>query len=482
MQNKVFSYIESHQMIQPGDTVIAGVSGGADSVAMLFLLSRYTERVPFELKVLHVHHGIRGAEADRDCRFVEKLCRELEVECGIRYFDVPALASRWKKGEEETGRLVRREALMQALGAREKEPGKVKAALAHHMDDLAETVLFHLCRGTGLRGLAAIRPVQGCWIRPLLGVTRQEIEAFLKEKGIPYVTDSTNLENDYTRNRIRHEVLPVLTGYVNPEAVSHMAEASGRLLEAEEYLQAVGERRLAEYACRQPEGWLLLLRLAGLPHIEISYAVRHAIEMTAPSRKDIQECHIEAVISLFGKQAGKKISLPYGLEARRVYRGILLTKKRMGQVEASEKTRENEFPLRIPGETKTPYGTVSAAVIPYSGQQIIEKKYTKWLDYDKIKGALSIRGRKSGDYIPLSDTGPDKLLRRYFIDRKIPQDERERMPLIASGSHILWIVGERISGRCKITSRTRRILVLNYSSAFHDPAAHAHTEDEQYEI
>ncbi len=455
-QSKVFSDMDSCGMILPGDTVIAGVSGGADSVAMLALLVRYQSRVRFRLEVLHVHHQIRGEEADQDEEFVRMLCRKWSVPFSSRHADVPGLSVQWKMGEEEAGRLVRRQAFDEAAAGL-GDKGKVKIALAHHRNDVAETMLFHLCRGTGIRGLASIRPVQGNRIRPLLSLRRGEIEEFLAAEGIPYRTDSSNLCQDYTRNRIRGGILPLLEQYVNPQTVDHMAEASRRLWEAEDYLRETGKRRLKEYGRRENGIWLLENGLSALPGVESSYAVREALEDLAGRSKDFQSCHIDQIIALFGKQNSRRICLPYGLEAVRVYEGIELLSRPGG-----EQKEEFCVPLLVPGTAQIPGGKIKAALFPYSGQQISEKKYTKWFDYDKIQGILCCRTRRSGDYLPLSPKGPDKLLRRYFIDSRIPSGERDTIPLIAADSHVIWLVGGRISGRCKVSPDTTMVLELTY--------------------
>ena len=187
---KVKAYIEEFEMIREGDQVIAGVSGGGDSMAMLSCLRQYREEMDFSLKVVHVHHGIRGEEADRDAALVKQVCSDWQIPCQILRYDVPDLAKGWKVGTEEAGRRVRQEAFTLASKGC---TARVRIALAHNQDDLAETVVHNLCRGTGIRGLSAMRPVSDPIIRPVLCLKKQQILEYLKGAGILYGQDSTNL-------------------------------------------------------------------------------------------------------------------------------------------------------------------------------------------------------------------------------------------------------------------------------------------------
>ena len=238
MYRRIAGYMKENHMTEAGYTVLAGVSGGSDSMLMLTILRELQKPLDFKLAAVHVHHGIRGQEADRDRAFVEQICEEWGIPCHVFHYDVPALSRKWKLGEEETGRLVRREAFDKA--AHSYTDQKVRIALAHNQEDLAETMLHNLCRGTGLRGLCTMRPTAEKIIRPILCLNRGEIADFLEKYQIPHIQDSTNLCDEYTRNRIRHHILPALEQGINPKATAHMAETAFRLSQAEDYLTAQG--------------------------------------------------------------------------------------------------------------------------------------------------------------------------------------------------------------------------------------------------
>ena len=229
---KVLDYIRKNGMVQRGDRIIAGVSGGPDSVCLLFLLDKYKETLGISLEVVHMEHGIRGKESLEDAAFVENFCRKLAIPCHTYHRDIPKLAREWKCSGEEAGRRARYEAFEEVRG----KNGGTKIAVAHNRNDQAETVLFHLVRGSGLSGLSGIRPVRGNIIRPLLCLTREEIEDLLRKENLPFRTDATNLETDYARNRIRLNILPLLREELNPRTCEHLAETAERLALAEDYL------------------------------------------------------------------------------------------------------------------------------------------------------------------------------------------------------------------------------------------------------
>ena len=460
---KVKAYIEEYEMIQAGDQVIAGVSGGGDSIAMLSFLTRYQREKDFSLKVVHVHHGIRGEEADRDASFVKQVCDRWKIECQVFSYDVPALARQWKTGTEEAGRKVRKEAF--ALASRECE-GRVRIALAHNQDDLAETVLHNLCRGTGIRGLAAMRPVADPIIRPVLCLEKHQILEYLMEAELPFALDSTNLSEEYTRNRIRHQILPLLQEQINPRASAHIAEAAQLLAQASDYLFAQGRLLLEQYASFHNGAYYLKEAFFTQERAVVPYGLLLAFQQVSGRQQDFTAVHVKAVQELADKQVGRLAQLPYGIRAVRTYQGISLMPGQQCDAAISDgdiaKEWENGWLLPVPGRVSCPLGIVSTRVFLYEGQKIEEKKYTKWLDYDKIKYRLSVRTRNPGDYLIINQEGARKKLNRCFIDDKVPREEREHIPLIAAGEEILWITGGRISEKYKITPATTRVIELKY--------------------
>lgn len=450
------SFIKDHAMIVKGDVVVAGVSGGADSVCLLFVLCRLAEKMGFTVRVCHVNHGLRGADADADELFVRELCAALKVDARFFHADVELISRKRKQSCEEAGRAVRREAFEKMCA----ENGGTKIATAHHRQDNAETVILNIARGTGIKGVCGIWPVQGRWIRPLLCLDRAQIETFLIEQGIRWRTDATNEETVYTRNRIRHNILPLLKEQVNQGAVRHLDELAAQARELWEYLD-MGTDRAWEQCVKETDRGVLIESgaFASQPRAVQKQLVKRCIAVVRGAQKDIGATHVHDVMSLFDKQSGRGVDLPGGVAARREYEGISIWKKQ-------KKQEDTEVMLNIPGQTRTPaWGAVVQCRFIEGGSvkgavQIPQKSYTKWIDYDIIKHGLCMRTRQSGDYLTVDDKGNRQKLKSYFINEKIPQEARGRLPLIADGQHIVWIPGCRMSRAYQVGEHTERILEI----------------------
>lgn len=441
MLKKVRNYIMEYLMLQPGERVIAALSGGADSVCLLSVLkelSDMTDGLKLELKAIHVHHGLRGAEADRDGAYAGELCRRLGIPFAMVCRDVAGYAGEHGLSTEEAGRILRYEALQAEADAW----GAKKIALAHHKDDNAETILHHLLRGSGLRGLGGMRPVQGNRIRPLLCAGREEIEEYLAERGLGWCEDSTNASCDYTRNRIRNQVMPLLKECVNERAVENILRAGEVFSEADAYLDGVA-RRVWVQAGRMEYGapHIPLTMLLDQEPIIRTYLYRHMLKLLGCGTKDLTSRHYRLMDSLLGCGAGGRCDLPGGLSAARGYEDFCIEKK------AAVGKAEGDVYKKLHFET---FSRQNKGEFP-------KNQYTKWFDYDRIKSTLSVRNRQPGDYITLAGGGT-KTLHRYMIDEKIPRELRDRITVLAEGNHVLWIVGYRIGEYYKITEDTKTIL------------------------
>lgn len=431
---KASRLIRQEHMVEQGDQVAAGISGGADSVCLLFCLARLSEEMGFYLTAVHVHHGLRGEEADGDEAFVRELCGRLGVPCVCRRADVAALAEARRISVEEAGRIARYEILR-----REARGGKI--AVAHHQSDQAETVLFHLLRGTGIRGAAGMAPKSGDVIRPLLFCSRREIEEFLRGQGQTWREDATNREPDYTRNRIRNHLIPMAREEVNARAEEHLAAFAGQARELDAFLERLAGDFLARWGSGEEDISLPKKQLLEQPAILGKRILQNAAAQALGSRRDMGAAHLDALWELLQKPVGSRVSLPGGFLAKGEYETI-----RIG--------REEEIP-RDPRLPLAGYRVIGQKDFP----KIKENRYTKCFDYDKIKDSAVLRFRREGDYLELPGGGR-KTLRRYMIDEKIPALERGRIPVLADGSHVLWVVGRRVSAFYQVTKDTQRILCV----------------------
>lgn len=453
MQNKIASYIEKYQMVMPGDYIVAGVSGGADSVCMLLQLCDVCREKQAELVVVHVNHGIRLDAAD-DAAYVRDLCEKLQVPFVLKEVKIEAEAKRLGVGTEEAGRLIRYQ-IFEEMIRPYKEKGKI--AVAHNRNDLAETMLFHLFRGSSVAGLSGILPVRDRIIRPLLCVERKEIEEFLLSQdriNQTWCIDSTNKENTYTRNRIRNQLLPYVEEHICGQAMQHVASAAEEMAQVREYVEA--QAMTAYKQCvtvSKGKAKLVVDEVLQYPQLIQRQIILKVLDVLTSGRKDITSTHILDVLQLLNKESGKKIHLPYGLVAQKVYETLVISK------EEPKPEKNFEQPVVIPGEVTCGDVSIAFRVFPAeSNRDIVQKTYTKLFDYDKINNCLVIRNRKTGDFFEIDQEGHHKSLKEYFITEKIPRDEREQMLLLADGSHILWAIGKRMSEYYKVTEKTKQIL------------------------
>lgn len=455
---KVFQYIQKYKMIEENDSIIVGVSGGADSVCLLFVLLELRERIPFSIKVVHIEHGIRGQDSLDDADFVDNLCKEKGIPFYLYPADVVKAARDKKISVEEAGREARYEAFADVM----ERFGGNKIAVAHHANDQAETILWNLVRGSGLKGLCGTRPVRDCIIRPLLGTSRSEIEAYLRERKIPYRTDSTNLSDDYTRNKLRLHVLPYLEKELNGAATAHIAETGRHLQKIEDYMEDASRREAKDCTCIS-EGRAVIDtdNFAKKPEVIQEYIFRLCLKEMGCGLRDIGSIHIDNLMKLPDLQPGRRIQLPGGYTAKRLPGQISIFREEEDPGEKADTGgTDYELQIQVPGTYIWKGKRVTFSREIYENQIIEEKPYTKWLDYDKIYNAVSLRSRRSGDYFITNREGGKKKLKSYFIDEKIPQDERDRILLLADGSHIMWIVGYRISEAYKVTKDTKIILKI----------------------
>lgn len=340
---RVRAYIEKYYMIVSGDTVIAGVSGGADSVCLFLMLAELMKEIKFRLVVVHVNHGIR-AEAVQEAEFVRQLCGDRKIPFILVEENIKEYARAERISEEEAGRKVRYRAFEEAVkkyagnnlshGNNSSDGNRLSAgkiAVAHNANDRAETMLFHLFRGTGLAGAGGIRPVRDNIIRPILCLQRREIEEYLREKQMTFCIDRTNLEDTYTRNRIRNHILPYAEKEICQGAVEHMCETADILLETEGYIAEQTGKAYANCILEENEDSLVLdvNRIKEETPFIRKQIILKALERLTQKRKDITSLHIKAILELFDKNGTKETMLPYGLTVRKEYNRLILQEKSM---------------------------------------------------------------------------------------------------------------------------------------------------------
>ncbi len=456
--DKVNNFISDNHMIDTGDRVVLGLSGGADSVCLLLLLLELAGSFGYnnqDIYAVHINHMIRGAEADEDEEFARQLCQRKQVKFFSFRKDIVSYAKEKGLSVEEAGRKFRYECFQQVL----MENKCTKIAVAHNKNDMAETVIFNMLRGTGLKGLSGMQPVRGNIIRPILDITRAEILEYLSSKNQDYREDSTNQGTDYDRNKIRHIILPAMEE-INKAAIGHICQMAQ---EAKSSYAFIHNKAMEDYSgVSQDDDFgksvtLDVNELYKYSPVLQEHLIHEAIGDVAGKKKDITRRHIMAVVGLLYQETGKQIELPYGIKARRSYDNLIITNKSEVNADYRIKIEANNNYV-VPGK-----GSIEFKIIDYNEKVEISKKiYTKMLDYDKIKDTLYLRTPEDGDYVVIDTKGSTKKLSRVFIDNKVDREQRGDWPVIACGKEIIWVLGLRFSEAYKIDEYTKRVLYMDY--------------------
>ena len=453
---KVKETINKYRMLDRGDKVLVAVSGGPDSVCLLSVLHALAKDLELTLHVAHLDHRFRGEESASDARFVAVLARDMGIAATSESRDVPAYCAERGLSAQAGAREVRYAFLQQCAKATNAQ----RVAVGHTANDQAETLLMRLVRGAGISGLSAIPPVRENIIRPLIGTTRNEVLAYLHEQGIDFRTDPSNEKPLYTRNRIRHEMLPVLERF-NPRIIETLATEAFLLRDENEAVEATLPATLQKVLSAKGESVRIRREQFNdlLPALR-RRVLRKAIELVAgDDAVDLSWIRTgEALGFMAEAQSGRSMEVPGGLFLEREYDDLVI------------RAREQEtvfcVPLAVPGETVVPVSrlvieTVVLDTLPDPGADGGNYLWQAVIDYDKMSLPLYLRNRRPGDrFCPAGMGGRSKKLQDYFVDEKVPKMRRNAAPLLASEQDVVWIMGMRTDGRFLPGPGTRKFLVL----------------------
>jgi tRNA(Ile)-lysidine synthase len=452
-------YLAKKDLVKQGETIILAVSGGPDSLCLLHLFTRLASTDNLKLVVAHLNHGLRPEAAAEEAGLAA-LAARLNLPFKTKKVNIKSYKKRLKLSEEAAGRRARYRFLLRV--ARSFQADAI--ALGHHRDDQAETVLLNLLRGSGIDGLAGILPLRRLngvkLIRPLLEFRRSEIESYCRDQGLDYYTDSSNLETEYTRNKIRLELIPHLEERYNPrirDALAGLAELAAE----DRYYFAHQVRKTAGQLVRQKGKLTFLDRLAlnNLPQAISSRVLRQLLSHYQTG-KELSRLHLNQLLELVREgNVGARLDLPGGLRAYRAKDSLILARK---DDLKPEKIGEQE--LLIPGVTVLPGGQAISARLARRGDLAWPpQRNSAYLDYDTIPpGQIIIRARKPGDrFHPQGATGSKKL-KSFLIDQKFDQIMRDSLPLVTVGGAVIWVAGLRIAHPYRVTNKTARVLCLDY--------------------
>ncbi len=460
MIKKVKEAIKKYCMLESGDTVVVAVSGGPDSIALFKVLETLSDEYGLTLITAHLNHGLRE-EADREAKFVREISEEMGIKFECKTVDINFLRKGTGKSIEDISRDVRYQFLNDVV----KRHHAHKIALGHHINDQVETVLINFLRGSGPEGLKGMLPARdSMYIRPLLYVSRKEILSFLDFHKIPFISDESNIEDIYLRNRIRHLLIPELMANYNPKLEESLSNMADIMRLEDDYMKSVTGKILSEGYAKPDDKNEVRIKISELRKYHEAVQrriIKNILQRSTPNSQGIGYAHIKAVKDLaYSDHPSGHLNLPYHTVVRREYDFLVVST--VGKLDKNFiKERDQVFyKVTLPGSVN----------IAESGKTIIfdfveppvqiksNRRDIVFMDYDKIILPLVIRTGKPGDRIqPLGMKGTKKI-KSYFIDEKVPLNFRKDIPLLLDQEFVLWVAGMRMSERVKITEKTRMIL------------------------
>ena len=455
MKQKVIDTINEYNLIEKGDSIVIGLSGGADSVCLALILNELKNEYNLTLKAVHINHCLRSDEADRDMQFCKDFCKVLEIPLVCYKIDVAADAKRQKKGVEEYAREARYNCFL-------KECNDGKIATAHNLDDKAETLIFNIVRGCSTKGISSIPAKRDNIIRPLIGVSRLEIERYLEEKNQPFVTDSTNLTDEYTRNKIRHNVLPILKE-INPEFLSAVERLTKNADLQSDFVKKSAENLLKNIE-KEPKNAQKMLKSAQ------KAVLFEAVSMFLKQKADLSPdfFHIEKCTEVIEK--GGRCQLPKGF----------LFEIKNGEAHIYKPKNEilEEFEIDFAETVKTPYNKYTAKIISYdeyirlkndnkNNKNVYNLLLNTALDYDRICHSLKLRNRRSGDRIFLKNRKVNKLLKSVYNELKIPVHLRGKLAVLTENNKIIWAENIGVAEGYSPDKNTKKVLMIQKEVDYH---------------
>lgn len=451
MIDKVMDNIKRFNLIRENDNIVVGVSGGPDSMALLYVLLQVRDYIDINIYIAHVNHGVRGDDALSDRLFVQEKAKELNLPFYYKDVDMVGYAKEKKITAEEAGRELRYGFFRKILS----ELGAGKIAVAHNKNDQAETLLLRIMRGTGIDGLRAMELINGDIIRPILNVSREDIENYISKNQIETVLDKTNLQSIYNRNKVRLELIPFIKDNFNPNIIDVLWRLSQTAALDSEFLHQHTKEKYNLLVKNERDNSIILKgTLYNLEDKAIRLRIiRMAIFKIKKSLEGLSESNINSLDELFLRgETGKQIDLPGGLIGRISYDNLIIEYAQSG-------FDKYEYELFL-GENLLEKLNLIIDINVIEGNIIIKDKDTRCFDYDKIKGRLILRNRRNGDRIVPYGMNGSKKLKDYFIDMKIPKDKRDKIPILLDDENIIWVCNFVSSELYKVTENTKRMMII----------------------
>lgn len=466
---KVRDFVKENNMISKNNKVLVALSGGPDSICLIHILNELKEELGIEVMAAHLNHCLRGEDANKDEEYVREFCRDLEIPCYIKRVDINSYAKEKALSSEMAGR----EARYEFFNELKEEFNINKIAVAHNSNDQAETVLMRLMRGTGIEGLMGIRPVrEDIYIRPILSLSRYEIEKYCEDNKLSPRIDKTNLETIYSRNKVRLELIPYIEKNFNEDIINTLNRFSQTLSVDNDYIQSICENKFSVF-CSLKDNRVIIKKEAFNEHEAIiTRIIRKAIEKLKGSIYNIERVHIYDIISLSTQETGKSINLPLNLIANNTYGDVVIgfnknKEKLKNESIYKEITHLDKDELLKGIVLKEKFLNYKVELRLVGSNEVIDFKSSNFIKYFSIPSLdfnIKVRGRCDGDkFTPYGMKGSKKL-KDLFINLKVNREDRDKIPLLLINNNIGWIVGYRVSEKFKINKNSKYILEVKFES------------------
>lgn len=455
MYKKVMSYIKDNNLIKSGDKVLVALSGGPDSVCLLNILYNLKAELNIEVGAAHLNHLLRDKDAFEDEEYVKTLCKSLDIPCFVKRVDI----NKYSKDKKMSSEMAGREARYNFFDDIVKDEGYTKIATAHNANDQAETILFRLMRGSGIEGLCGIKVRRDKIIRPILCLSRKEVEEYIEINNLKPRIDKTNFEKIYNRNKIRLDIIPYIKENFNEDIIQTLNRMSVLLQKDNEFIENSARSFYEKHCIEQSDYFIIKKEMFDNKEAVVTRVIRYALTNFSKTHYDFEMKHIYEICNLAKNNSGKAIDLPNKIYAENIYGDIYIKERiNINNIDVKQEIVVNKNEINGKKIFFDNENIEFSLLKNDSNLDLNQNNLIKYFDFDKINDSISLRKRKNGDkIIPLGMKGSKKI-KDLFIDMKVPKEERDCIPLLCFDENISWIVGIRVSEEYKITNKTKNIL------------------------
>lgn len=455
MYKKVMSYIKDNNLIKSGDKVLVALSGGPDSVCLLNILYNLKAELNIEVGAAHLNHLLRDKDAFEDEEYVKTLCKSLDIPCFVKRVDI----NKYSKDKKMSSEMAGREARYNFFDDIVKDEGYTKIATAHNANDQAETILFRLMRGSGIEGLCGIKVRRDKIIRPILCLSRKEVEEYIEINNLKPRIDKTNFEKIYNRNKIRLDMIPYIKENFNEDIIQTLNRMSVLLQKDNEFIENSARSFYEKHCIEQSDYFIIKKEMFDNKEAVVTRVIRYALTNFSKTHYDFEMKHIYEICNLAKNNSGKAIDLPNKIYAENIYGDIYIKERiNINNIDVKQEIVVNKNEINGKKIFFNDENIEFSVLKNDSNLDLNQNNLIKYFDFDKINDSISLRKRKNGDkIIPLGMKGSKKI-KDLFIDMKVPKEERDCIPLLCFDENISWIVGIRVSEEYKITNKTKNIL------------------------